>query len=528
MDKLPLMLLYLCLLIYVRPTEQGKIIVLPMLNGFSSRLMNVVKLANMLDNDGHNVTIVFDTNMLRNPMFKNVKINTGVQSFAFERTQEQQFNIQSDAFLKSCGAAGWRPTALVAASVGVLDEVEAFMKSDELWDLVDKGDFDLILADDILYLLIGQFLHRVYHIPVALYINWGPFSMPAVLPPHNLAYMPLHFSDYSDSMTFFERLQNVYEAYTYEHLVADFIDKAEQIALDNKRIPTKLPILDYIRNISLIFVNGNNAFFHPRPYFPNVIDIQGFAMEESNFQPLSKELLDIITESKDNGLIIVSFGTLFRSLGPEKNEILAAAFAEMNQTVLWSFVGEPPSNLGQNTKLLKWIPQQELLAHPKTKLFVTHCGGSASKETIHQGVPIVGLPIFFDHHIHCRLLCERAKIGKRLSFQDLDTKSVVTAMKTVLHNQATYKENAKKMSQLVRDVPIPPRDKFLYWVKYVIRHKGAKHLTSQAMYDLNFFQYFLLDIAAFVISIITIWLVITLLICRYLLKLLRKEKIKVE
>lgn len=40
------------------------------------------------------------------------------------------------------------------------------------------------------------------------------------------------------------------------------------------------------------------------------------------------------------------------------------------------------------------MPQQELLAHPKTRLFVTHCGTNGVNEAIHYGVPMVGMPVF--------------------------------------------------------------------------------------------------------------------------------------
>jgi glucuronosyltransferase len=35
----------------------------------------------------------------------------------------------------------------------------------------------------------------------------------------------------------------------------------------------------------------------------------------------------------------------------------------------------------------------------------------------------------------------------------------------------------------------------VYWTEYVIRHKGASHLRS-AVLDLNWYQYFLLDVIA--------------------------------
>lgn len=39
-------------------------------------------------------------------------------------------------------------------------------------------------------------------------------------------------------------------------------------------------------------------------------------------------------------------------------------------------------------------------AHPNLKLFITHGGLLSSIESIHFGVPIIGIPILFDQHIN--------------------------------------------------------------------------------------------------------------------------------
>ena len=42
--------------------------------------------------------------------------------------------------------------------------------------------------------------------------------------------------------------------------------------------------------------------------------------------------------------------------------------------VVWKYKGKPIANLGKNTMLKEWIPQNDLLSHENTKLFVTHGG----------------------------------------------------------------------------------------------------------------------------------------------------------
>ncbi|KTF92138.1 hypothetical protein cypCar_00012916 [Cyprinus carpio] len=52
--------------------------------------------------------------------------------------------------------------------------------------------------------------------------------------------------------------------------------------------------------------------------------------------------------------------------------------------------------LGANTRIYKWIPQNDLLSHPKTRAFITHGGTNGIYEAIYHGVPMVGIPLFGD------------------------------------------------------------------------------------------------------------------------------------
>jgi len=67
------------------------------------------------------------------------------------------------------------------------------------------------------------------------------------------------------------------------------------------------------------------------------------------------------------------------------------------------------------------------------------------------------------------------------------------------------------MSSIFHDRPMTTLDKAIYWVEYVIRHKGAHHLRSAAV-DLTWYQYFSLDVMAF-ISLLSILLAVISFFC---------------
>ena len=52
--------------------------------------------------------------------------------------------------------------------------------------------------------------------------------------------------------------------------------------------------------------------------------------------------------------------------------------------------------LPKNVLVARSVPQQDILAHPKTLLFVTHGSINAAMESIFHRVPMVTMPIFTD------------------------------------------------------------------------------------------------------------------------------------
>jgi glucuronosyltransferase len=87
----------------------------------------------------------------------------------------------------------------------------------------------------------------------------------------------------------------------------------------------------------------------------------------------------------------------------------------------------------------------------------------------------------------------------------------------------------RKMSALSKDEPESPLNRAVWWAEYVIRHNGAKHLRSAAL-DLAWYQYLLLDVAAFLFLLLAVTVLILYLIlkiiCMYLIAQYYKVKSK--
>uniref|UniRef100_A0A672LJF8 Glucuronosyltransferase n=1 Tax=Sinocyclocheilus grahami TaxID=75366 RepID=A0A672LJF8_SINGR len=123
-----------------------------------------------------------------------------------------------------------------------------------------------------------------------------------------------------------------------------------------------------------------------------------------------------------------------------------------------SFGGTPDLDLSKpgNKLLVDWLPQNDLLGHPQTKVFITHRGTNGIQEAIYHGVPILGLPIVFDQPDNL----SRMKVSgtaKLVDIAELNRTMFLEALEEVLYNPS-YKENMQRLSKLHHDQPMKPLD----------------------------------------------------------------------
>ncbi|XP_041527055.1 UDP-glucuronosyltransferase 2B31-like [Microtus oregoni] len=192
--------------------------------------------------------------------------------------------------------------------------------------------------------------------------------------------------------------------------------------------------------------------------------------------------------------------------------------------VLWRFEGKKPDTLGSNTWLYKWIPQNDLLGHPKTRVFITHGGINGIYEALYHGIPVVSIPLFgdqFDNVVHMKT----KGAGVRLNFLTMSSTDLLHAVKTVI-NDPSYKQNAMCLSRIHHDQPVKPLDRALFWTEYVLHQKRAK--KGVAAHDLTWYQYHSLDVLGFLLAcMVTLILVITkcwLFFCQTFAKSGKKQK----
>ncbi|KAK6920968.1 UDP-glucuronosyl/UDP-glucosyltransferase [Dillenia turbinata] len=104
-------------------------------------------------------------------------------------------------------------------------------------------------------------------------------------------------------------------------------------------------------------------------------------------------------------------------------------------------------------KIVNWAPQEEVLAHPSTGCFVSHCGWNSVMEGISVGVPFLCWPCFADQLYAQTCICDAWKIGLKFE-KDKDGLIVRQEIKTKiteLFSSDSIKENALKLRDKARE-----------------------------------------------------------------------------
>lgn len=216
-----------------------------------------------------------------------------------------------------------------------------------------------------------------------------------------------------------------------------------------------------------------------------------------------------------------------RDLPPARLAVFQQVFNELPDVkVLWKWESDDVEQMPKNVLPLKWMPQNDILAHPRVKLFITHGGLLGTQEGIHHGVPMLGIPIYGDQHINT----DRAALqgnAIKLQFSNVTVESLRWAISELMHNPS-YEHKAHEFSRIFRDRPESAMDRAMYWIEYVLRFRGANHLRSTGR-DLPWYSYFLLDIVgAITISVVATTVGIWIALQQFLTAISKTKLVKTE
>lgn len=160
---------------------------------------------------------------------------------------------------------------------------------------------------------------------------------------------------------------------------------------------SKLPkVTDLQKSLVLVLANTYFAVEKMEPLPPNVILVGGLQIQEP--KTLDEDLLKFV-ESAKKGVVLFSLGTIVRSdfMDEKRKKAFIDAFRSFPEyNFIWKYESKLELKLPSNVKILSWVNQNDILAHPKTKAFISHCGLLGTQEAAWYGVPVLGIPFFSD------------------------------------------------------------------------------------------------------------------------------------
>lgn len=226
--------------------------------------------------------------------------------------------------------------------------------------LKSNATFDLIIVEDFLLLSLSAFSVH-FNAPFIYLTSAGANSWNNHLfgNPAPASYVPHHLTSYTSNMNFIQRLYNLFittfdDAHKYLH----FHSKQNEIL--HKYLPDAPDIKNIVYNATLILLNSHASVTDPVPLLPNMIEIGGFHVDDT--EKLPRDLQAFLDEAKE-GVVYFSMGSILRSadLHANKREALVKTFAKLKQKVLWKFETDEIRNLPANVRIERWLPQSAVL-----------------------------------------------------------------------------------------------------------------------------------------------------------------------
>ncbi|CAH1389491.1 unnamed protein product [Nezara viridula] len=377
------------------------------------------------------------------------------------------------------------------------------LESPKVQKLIHSDEkFDAVLSESyFIQEYISAFIHKFNAVGIDI-VSLGDSGWMNELAglPDNPAYQVDFKSELTQNMNFWQRVYNMYVyavttigGYYYMSEMERFVDQYFNYTGHESRPP----FMQLLSNRSLILVNYHNVVGYPVPKPPHRKDVAGVTITPR--KPLPKKMQTLMDEAV-NGVIYFSLGSNVNVSHPANRKVIDAfmkVFKTLPQNILMKWESATyEGQLPKNVHLEKWYPQQDVLAHKNTVLFITHGGYLSLLEAVHFGVPVIGLPFFGDQAKNFRF-AEEAGIGKMLRLAEINYDNVSRMVKEILSNK-TYKEEMARRSKIFRDRAVEPLDEAVFWIEHVIKYPDVLKPTATS---LSFIQLHLIDVMLFIIAV---------------------------
>nr|CAN88915.1 UDP-glucuronosyltransferase [Platichthys flesus] len=498
---------WLCFL-SLGPVEGGKVLVMP---ADGSHWLSLKILVKGLRQKGHDVLVLVPESHLFMGESEDFKTEVYPVSYTMDEMDATYRQLKDGLFLKPPDWTEYFVNIMrfVNFTSIHLRGCESLLQNQPLMSRMKGRGFDIVLTDP--FFPCGALVGHIFSIPVVNFLRSLPCGLDLKVnkSPSPLSYVPVTYSGHTNIMTFPQRVTNmalsVVESYSCSLLFGHFDE------LVSKHLGNDMDYGTLLSHGALWLIRNDFTLDWPTPLLPNMVLIGGInCAEKKKKDPLPADLEEFVQGSGDHGFIVFTLGSMLPDMPEEMAQHFLDAFRKIPQRVVWRFAGAPPKGLPKNVKLMKWLPQRDLLAHPKAKLFLTHGGSHSVFEGICNAMPMLMFPLFAEQGDNGLRMATRG-VAETIFIYEVTSDTLLAAINKILQNKS-YKEKMVELSEIHHDRPVGPLDLAIFWTEFVIRHKGAAHLKIAA-HELNWVQHHSLDVIGFILLILLTVLWVTLKCC---------------
>ena len=497
MAQLAVRLLF-CLLMAAHSVNTAKIMMIPAHHYSHSNLFGVAGSA--LASAGHNVS------MMVSKMFSKVPGKFNLNPLIYELSEDGTFQYVLEKV--DISELNWKTVQYVyEQALPVFGKAcEQVLGNQKLMAAIEKEKFDIVVLDGV------PVFNCFYVIPYKFgikYMTLSPFLDPwSSGVPASAALEPIQVFPNTNQQSFFQRLSTaaVYLAfYLLPRRTFSTSYFVEKYAPEKPLTTTH----DLYRRSEMFLINHEvSCVDYPRVSSPQYQFIGGSSARPP--KPLPPDLEEFVTGAP-HGVIIVTFGSLKAVQKSWKflksKMIYALSRLPQRALILYSY-DDNVQDFPANVKALKWLPQNDLLGHPKAKLFVTHGGNNGQLEAVYHGVPMLVVP-FMGDQMYNGIKQEHHGYGKVMSeWKTVSNEQFLGVLQDLISNHS-YTENIRKCSKIIKS-QLSTQEHIIFWVDHILEF-GGSHLRPPSI-DMPLYQVLMVDIIFFA-ALVFIAMVVTILFC---------------
>jgi len=343
----------------------------------------------------------------------------------------------------------------------------------------------------------------------------------------HLGLQPLPSASLLEPMSLRHRLQNIVLHYTSVAMM-DWLGERifhQQIKLVDRKLPTQKETL---RSRSSIILASSNPITHgawPRP--PSTIEVGGLALRPP--RPLEEGELKRFMDEADQGVVIVNLGSSITAqlLPTDRLNLLLEVFSQLGLSVVWRWEESEKVRIPPNVLIQPWLPLQDLLAHPNTRLLLAHGGLASLTESLFHATPLLAIPLANDQKQNM-MRAQKLGYAAFLDWEGLSSEGLLSAVKTTIEDTGMAAK-LKQVREVYLDRERSPRATATWWIEYVCRNEGAKWLKpSLEEGDVSFLQRHYLDLIIFLTTVALLSVFCVVMCCKMICGLCKRRKLKNE